>query len=57
MTIDAATYAPKAEMMPCAKFVVNDVLKINVMASVTIAVTHIGTSELIIVLRKYAIKY
>ena len=41
-----ATYAPNAEITPCEKLVVNDVLNIRVIAIVTMAVTHIGIKEL-----------
>jgi hypothetical protein len=51
------TNAPNADITPCAKLVVNEVLKINVIAKVTNAVTHIGTIEPNNVLRKYAIYY
>jgi hypothetical protein len=42
----AATYAPNADITPCAKLVVNDVRKMRVIAIVTMAVTHIGIKEL-----------
>jgi hypothetical protein len=56
ITLETA-YAPNADITPCAKFVVKDVLNINVIAIVTRAVTHIGTIDPNNVLRKYAINY
>ena len=50
-----ATYAPSAEITPCAKFVVNDVLKISVIAIVTSATTHILVIVPKIVSSKYPI--
>ena len=48
----AITYTPNAEITPCAKLVVNEVLNIMVIAMVTRAVTHIGTIDPNNVLRK-----
>ena len=50
-----ATYAPRAEITPCAKLVVNDVLKISVIAIVTSATTHILVTVPKIVSSKYPI--
>ena len=48
----ATAYAPKAEITPCAKLVVNEVLNIIVIARVTKAVTHIAGIDPSIVLSK-----